>query len=219
MNKLFVLAAVCTASVLAGCVTMTEKIEPSLLTEATAEQKAQIDKLGKESVAKREERLAAEKAVSIAEALIAVSKEQVRVYEQNAKLYNSQSSLYTIEGAKEKIDAVAKDVESNNRKIVQEKANSDYLTIWMDQLVIEKELRELELSSLFAQSDVIKATAAYEFQVKRLETKPIDVEVYKKNAADLGKKIESKQAELKKAADKTARAKDALAKTGYGVQQ
>ena len=137
MNKLCILAAVCAASFFAGCVTMTEKIEPSLLTEATAEQKAQIDKLGKDAVAKREERLAAEKAVAIAEAMIEVSKEQVRVYEQTARLYNAQSGLHTIEGSKEKIDAVAKDIEANNRKTVQEKANTDYLTIWMDQLSIE----------------------------------------------------------------------------------
>ena len=218
MNKICVLAAVFAASFFAGCVTINPKIEPSLLTEATVEQKAQLDKLGKDAVAKREERVAAEKAVSIAEAMIAVSKEQIRVYEQDGKLYNAQSSLYTIQGIKEKIDAAAKDIETNNRKIVQEKANSDYLTMWRDQLVVEKELRELELSSLFAQSDVIKATAAYEFQVKRLEAKPIDVEAYRKSAADIDQKIVSKQAELKKASEKTSRAKDALAKTGYGAQ-
>ena len=217
MYKGLILAAAFAGTMLAGCVTMTEKIEPSLLTEATADQNAQIDKLGKDAIVKREDRVAAEKAVNIAEAMIAVSKEQIRTYEQVGKLYAAQNNLYTVEGSKDKIDAVAKSIDANNKKTAQEKANNDYLNIWCDQLVCEKELRELELASIFAQVDLIKATAAHDFQVKRQEKKPIDVSAYQKNADEIAKKIVTKQSDLKKSVEKTARAKEARDKTGYGA--
>lgn len=219
MYKGYILAAVFAGSMVIGCATMPEKIEPSLLKEATADQTSQLDQINKDIMVKRDERTTADQALAVAEAMLVVSKEQIRVYDQNGKLFEAQSALYTTQNSKDKLEATAKAVDANNKKINQEKANYDYLTVYSDQLKVDKECRELELASLFAKADLIKAKIAFDYQTKLQEKKPIEVATYQKYADDTAKQLADKKADQKKAAEKTARAKDALVKTGYGAQQ
>ena len=218
MNKILIFTALFTFGTMVGCSTMPEKIEPSLLLEAAADQNTQIQQLNRQIISKREESLALQKAVSIAEAVIAVSSEQVRLYEQNGKLLNAQFSLYTVQSVKEKMDIASKSIEANRKHIVQEKANGEYCAVYRDQLTAEKELREQELAVLLSQLDLLKAKIASEYQVKHQEKKPIIVEPYQKYNEDMVRQLSGKQAELKIAAEKTGRSKDALVKTGYGEQ-
>jgi hypothetical protein len=201
-----------------GCVTMPAKIEPSLLSEMTDDQKAQIRQLNDDIIKKREEVVSAQKAASAADATLVVSKQQLGTYEQNAKLLDSQMKLYNEQGDKDKTDETAKKIEQNNKLIIQEKANSEYLSANRDQLKIEKDIRDLELASLLARVDLIKAKAAFDFQTKRQEKEPVKVEDYQKYSDDLDKKILKKQDDHKKAVEKSARAKEALDKTGYGAK-
>jgi outer membrane murein-binding lipoprotein Lpp len=212
------IAAIVTGAFITGCVTMPNRIDPAFLAEATADQNAQIQQFNQDIIKKRDECDVAKKALETGESAIGVSKEQVKTYEQNGQLLNSQMNLLNLQGSADKVDAAAKGIDLNNRRIVQEKANTDYLSIYRDQLVIEKDLRDLELANLLGKADLLKAKIAFDFQMKRHEKEPIKVETYQKYVDDLAKQLFNKQEEQKKAADKTARAKDALTKTGYGAQ-
>ena len=219
MRKTMMFAVLVAGSLMAGCATMPERIEPALLSEASADQNAQIQQINQDIIKKREECVAAAKALEIGESAIVVSKEQVKTYDQSAKLLNAQMNFYNLQNTKDKVDATAKLIDQNNKRTVQEKANLDYLSIYRDQLGVEKDLRDLELANLLAKVDLLKAKIALDYQTKRQEKTPLKVEKYQAFADDLAKQLFNKQEEQKKAAEKTARAKDALAKTGYGAQQ
>jgi outer membrane murein-binding lipoprotein Lpp len=219
MRKIMMFAILCAGLITTGCVTMPATIEPTLLSEMTDDQKNQIQQLNQDIVKKRDESVVAQKAYAGSDEVVDVSKQQIKSYEQNGKLLDSQMGMYNEQGNKDKVEEIAKLIDQNNKRIVQEKANLEYQTTKRDQLKIEKEISELELSSLLAKVNLIKAKAAFDYQTKRQEKEPTKVEDYQKYSDDLDKKIVSKQEDHKKAVEKTARAKEALDKTGYGAKE
>jgi len=202
MNKNRIFSWCCACLIVCSCATIPERIDQSLLVEATADQSAQLKQIDLNIIQKRDERIAADKAIAESQALLAAQKELIKEYKDKRKILESQPS----QDAKEKI-------EETDNNIEVEKMHNEYLSVFIDQLNVDRDYCSLELTSLLAKADLVKANIAFEYQKKHQDAKQIRVEPYQKYYDDTLKQLSEKAKDKENAAQKTASMKKLI---GYG---
>ncbi|HNX59488.1 MAG TPA: hypothetical protein PKK43_10345 [Spirochaetota bacterium] len=204
----------------AGCATFQDPVDEAYLTEMTQEEKAALNKIAGDIIAKKAEKDAAEAQVSISDQSIEVSKSQLSVIDAQRDLAVRKEKFYQLSKDSAKQSAEMGNIKSSDTQKVQENAHLDYCKAKRDVDQCTFKVKEAELGVLVAQMDLEKARIARKFQEKRkkeddstdlIEVKKYD-DYYKKQKDDLI----SAQNDLKKANDSLLLADDKLKKTGYG---
>lgn len=203
-----------------GCATFQDPVDEAYLTEMTQEEKAALNKIAGDIIAKKAEKDVAEAQVAVSDQGIDVSKSQLIVIDAQRDLAVKKEKFYQLSKESAKQSAEMGNIKSSDTQKTQESAHLDYCKAKRDVDQCTFKIKEAELGVLVAQMDLEKAKIARKFQEKRKKeddsTELIEVKKYEdyyKKQKDI---LASAQNDLRKANDSLLLADDKLKKSGYG---
>jgi hypothetical protein len=152
---------------LAGCVTMPDPVPDNYLSEKTAEQAKNLEKMENAVIAKNHEVQTFKDKVESAEQKYNVEKGRLGILQDEKKLLDEKQKQFQLENDSEKIGENAKLIADKDIEIKSQVDRVEYSSAFRDHVKAQKEVADAELSVLVAEMNFERARIAREYLVKR----------------------------------------------------
>jgi hypothetical protein len=166
MRSLIIMITVSLVS-LAGCVTMPEKVPDEYLSEKSAEQAKNLEKMENAVISKNHEVQAFKDKVEGASQKLKIEKGRLGIFKDEKKLLDEKQKQYQLENDSAKIGENAKLVSEKEAEITSQVNRVEYSTAFRDHVKAQKEVADAELSALVAELNYEKSRIAKDYLVKR----------------------------------------------------
>ena len=167
---------------LAGCVTMPDPVPDNYLSEKTAEQAKNLEKMENAVIAKNHEVQTFKDKVDSAEQKFKVEKGRLGILKDEKKLLDEKQKQFQLENDSVKIGENAKLMSDKDIEIKSQVDRVEYSSAFCDLVKGQKEVADAELSVLVAEMNFERARIAREYLLKRQGDNVGD----KKNASSAG---------------------------------
>jgi len=152
---------------LAGCVTMPDKVPDQYLSEKTADQAKNLEKLENEVISKNHEVQTFKDKVEDAEKKFQIEKGRLKILKDEKKLLDEKQKQFQLENDSEKIGENAKLISQKESDITWQTNSVEYAEASRDNVKAQKEVADAELSALVAELNYEKSKIAKEYMLKR----------------------------------------------------
>ena len=165
--RLLIIMITASLVALAGCVTMPDPVPDNYLSEKTAEQAKNLEKMENAVIAKNHDVQTFKDKVEGAEQKLEVEIGRLGILKDEKKLLDERQKQFQLENDSGKIDENAKLMSDKDIEIKSQVDRVEYSSAFRDHVKIQKEVADAELSALVAEMNFERARIAREYLLRR----------------------------------------------------
>ncbi|MDY6968361.1 MAG: hypothetical protein SVR08_06880 [Spirochaetota bacterium] len=202
-----------------SCASMQKPVNEAYLSEMTNEEKARLDKIEMEIIAKKKDKDKTKEDYIISKQMIQVCNADILQTSNFRTLLLEREKLFTLTKDSVKLAEIHKKLKENETAKTQKNSYLKYNIAKKNEQEVLLEVKKSQMAVLIAKLDYEKAKIAKEYQSKRPEKFSkkdlVDDKKYKKFLDDQLKKLDENKLEHKKKIDLLTKADEELGKSGY----